>query len=395
MEATVEATETVGLERSGRSERSYYPELDGLRFWAFLLVFFFHGGVPGAELASLLGSEAARAVRSNGWVGVQLFFVLSGYLITTLLLREERRYGRVDLKAFWVRRILRIWPLYYLIVGIGFLVYPMAVGQFGTEGHRALVATHLLPFLTFTGNWSMAFHGPANYDMLGVLWSVCVEEQFYVACPLLIAWLAPRWRIPLVVAAIVGSMLYRGWLAAGGASSLAIQFNTLAQVDTLFSGVLLALLLGPSPESRPNARRAARIGQWLAPVALGWLICRPDLGREIPARWVWDYAAFWLASAFLIATAVLHDGWLRASLADPRLVMLGRISYGLYMYHEIAFAMRAPLSSMAGWFPNNTATFAVLTLAMTIGLAATSYRWFERPFLSLKVAWTRVASRPI
>src|SRR5689334_23118723 len=112
------ADDSVGAAKSG--ERVYFPELDGLRFIAFLMVFLFHGGLPERMVAQVIGRTAARALRENGGYGVQLFFILSGYLITTLLLREEARYGRVALRAFWIRRILRIWPLYYVLILIGF-----------------------------------------------------------------------------------------------------------------------------------------------------------------------------------------------------------------------------------------------------------------------------------
>src|SRR5215471_4337780 len=127
-------------------ERIYFPELDGLRFIAFLMVFLFHGGLTEGMVRQAIGRTAARALRENGGYGVQLFFILSGYLITTLLLREEARYGRVALRAFWIRRILRIWPLYYLLILIGFFVIPGLDGQLGTTGHRELLRAHLLPF---------------------------------------------------------------------------------------------------------------------------------------------------------------------------------------------------------------------------------------------------------
>src|SRR5262245_32561138 len=107
--------------------RVYFPELDGLRFVAFILVYLYHGGIPWRLGCRIAGESAARALRDNGWVGVQLFFILSGYLIATLLLRERARFGRIDIRAFWVRRILRIWPLYFLMVAIVFIVLPEAV----------------------------------------------------------------------------------------------------------------------------------------------------------------------------------------------------------------------------------------------------------------------------
>src|SRR5262249_15217110 len=141
-------------------ERVYFPELDGLRFIAFMMVYLFHQGVPSQILVSLIGKTAAHAFIQNGGYGVQLFFILSGYLITRRLLREEARYGRIALRAFWVRRILRIWPLYYLIIVIGFGLLPAFQRHVGTPDYRQLLQIHLLPFLTFLGNWSMALVRP-------------------------------------------------------------------------------------------------------------------------------------------------------------------------------------------------------------------------------------------
>src|SRR5262245_800948 len=131
--------ETAGPPAPEQAERVYFPELDGLRFVAFMMVYLFHGGVPSAVLAQAIGSRAAGVFRENGGYGVQLFFILSGYLITALLLREEARYGRIALRAFWVRRILRIWPLYYLVILIGFVVMPGLNGQIGTPGYRDML----------------------------------------------------------------------------------------------------------------------------------------------------------------------------------------------------------------------------------------------------------------
>ena len=192
-------------------DRVYFPELDGMRFIAFLLVYLFHQGIPWPVLARLVGDTATRRLQENGGYGVQLFFILSGYLITTLLLREEARYGRIALRAFWIRRILRIWPLYYLIVLIGFFVIFPFGPQFTVASFLATLKTHFLPFVLFLGNWSMLLINPIPSDSLSVLWSVCVEEQFYLIVPLLIALVMPRFRIALV--GLVAAWLDRGALA--------------------------------------------------------------------------------------------------------------------------------------------------------------------------------------
>ncbi len=194
-------------ETPDQGERVYFPELDGMRFIAFLLVYLFHQGVPWPVLSRLVGVTLTRRLQENGGYGVQLFFILSGYLITTLLLREEVRYGRIALRAFWIRRILRIWPLYYLIVLIGFFVLPPLEPWFQLRDYLSMLKIHLLPFALFLGNWSMVLVSPIPSDSLSVLWSVCVEEQFYLIVPLFIA----------LVAAAVPSPA--GWSSARAARS--------------------------------------------------------------------------------------------------------------------------------------------------------------------------------
>ncbi len=263
-------------------ERLYFPELDGLRFVAFLLVFLFHDGIPQPMLAGCIGRTAAAALVENGWIGVQLFFILSGYLITTLLLREEVAFETISLRAFWVRRILRIWPLYYLTVAVVFLVLPGLDGLLQTAEGRAPVTRHLPWFLAFLGNWSMIVQGAVSYDAQSILWSVCVEEQFYLLVPLIVAWIAPRGRVPLVLAGMAGAIAARAYFASAFTNTLAVQFNSLAMADTLLSGVLLALLLGPNPRREQLGRWFAWL-QWPIYALMIGVIARSGLGAEASA----------------------------------------------------------------------------------------------------------------
>lgn len=387
------------------SGRVYFPELDGLRFVAFLLVFGFHGGMPWlaevvslltlpifmvarvfgpdvSDRAAILGPEVARAVRTNGWVGVQLFFILSGYLITTLLLREEARYGRVDLRAFWMRRILRIWPLYYLTVFLTFIVMPAIDGRLARPAGSAMIDSHLAWFSAFLGNWSMIRLGTVGDDAVSILWSVCVEEQFYILCPMVVAVLGRRWRLPAVVSMIGLAVAYRSWTASGRPEQLAIQYDTIAQLDTMLSGVALALWL----DGRSTPPRMPRFSGLAIVVLVVAILGKSELAHVTRARRTWDFVLIWVAGLGVVAHAVLRDGRLARLLANPRIVWLGRISYGLYMYHEIAFwATRRA----GGWASSNVPAFG-----LTIALAAGSYYGIERPFLRLKRRWTRVPSRP-
>lgn len=382
------------------SERVYYPQLDGLRFIAFLLVFAFHGGFPWLAdflslitlpiflIAQLFGSEAAghaaaigpsigNALRLNGWTGVQLFFVLSGYLITTLLLREEREYGRIDLRAFWIRRILRIWPLYYLIIALAFFAVPALSGEWGSPTHRNLL--NQLPwFLVFLGNWSMIVQGPVGSDQASILWSVCAEEQFYILCPLLIAFIPRRARLPVVCTLMCGGIGYRAWLAWSIPKQWEINYNVLATIDTLLSGVALAILVDRGSIRAPSPRVSRIIG-WVLIVGILALFRNPVLAHMRPWRQTVDFALIWLTASSVVAYLVICESRGRRWLSWPPIVWLGRISYGLYMYHEIVLHAVPPLPA----------------LGLTVAIAAASYYLFERSFLRLKGRWTRVASRPV
>jgi peptidoglycan/LPS O-acetylase OafA/YrhL len=380
-------------EAPGAAERVYFPELDGLRFVAFVMVYLFHGGVPTHLLARLIGKTASRAFMYNGGYGVQLFFILSGYLITALLLREEARYGRISLRAFWARRVLRIWPLYYLIIAIGFGLLPALMGDTATSGYRQLLRVHLIPFLAFLGNWSMALVIPVPYEWISVLWSVCIEEQFYLIAPLLFACVVLRYRILLVGLTMVMAITARWMLALDPPGEHTIVFNTMAQLDTLGCGVLLALVVGVDRE-HAALTRWARWLQWPLYAVIAWGLCQPELGRGTQWHRTWDNVWVWLAGAGIVLVAVWGRGWLKAALSYGPLVWLGKISYGLYMYHEIAIWARDAFMKMFDWFPNRDELVAIGTLALTIALAAVSYYAYERRFLVLKRRWTRVPSRP-
>ncbi len=392
--AATGARDMLASEIPDKEERVYFPELDGLRFVAFMMVYLFHQGIPPELLTRLIGHKAAGAILLNGGYGVQLFFILSGYLIASLLLREEARYGRISLQAFWVRRILRIWPLYYLVLLIGFFLLPALEREVGTLAYSDLMRVHLVPFALFLGNWSMALVNPVPYDWISVLWSVCIEEQFYLFVPLLIALVAPRYRRWVVGVLIVVSIAIRAVCVSYFSTHLMVVFNTFAQLDTLLSGVMLALVLGWD-RNRPKLARWLRWLQWplYALDRLG--MSQGAMGQGSHWRQTWDFVWVWLCGLGVVVVAVWGNGWLRAALSYSRVVWLGKISYGLYMYHEIVLTEYRHYFFRMDWFPNKEELLSIATLAVTIALAAGSYYGFERRFLLLKRRWTRVASRPV
>ena len=380
-------------------ERSYFPELDSLRFFAFLMVFGFHHGLPDlggwirdilamtidlpililfgtGGIGNRLGPAVDHALSRNGWIGVNLFFTLSGFIITRLLLREELQYGRIDWSAFWVRRILRIWPLYYLIFLIGFLGLP-----FSDRIHGIGLSSPQMPwFGLFLGNWSMIHFGPIGSDILSILWSVCVEEQFYIFIPMVIAILGTRGRWIFAISGILIAILQRISLARPGVEQYQITYNSVAQMDSILAGVLLALALNHEPIRNTIVHLTRKYLVWLIlPVTL-FLITRNHLGHEIVLRQVVDPVAIWLVAVVWIMVAAAGSPRFSKILSWPAFVGAGKISYGLYMWHEIL------LSLFGSGF---------ITLAAVVLTAWLSYEFLEKPVLRYKRRWSRVESRPV
>jgi peptidoglycan/LPS O-acetylase OafA/YrhL len=163
--------------------RFYHPELDALRFFAFLMVFLHHAFPHQPEFWTKLGvpsvlATALAGIGATGAFGVSLFFVLSAYLITELLLREKEQVGSLDVKSFYVRRILRIWPLYFFFLALAVALQWVVPGQH--MGWRAGLA-----FSALAGNWYIVFIGFPS-SVIFPLWSVSIEEQFYLTWPLVV-----------------------------------------------------------------------------------------------------------------------------------------------------------------------------------------------------------------
>ena len=347
------------------SPRFYLPQLDGLRFLAFAVVFYHHF-FPYATAENRWLVAMAQA----GRLGVDLFFVLSSFLITSLLLREKDERGKIDVGAFWTRRILRIWPLYFTFVICAALL------------ERA-PWWYLAGLLTFTMNWTvLAGFYPSVTDHL---WSISIEEQFYFGWPLLVRSVG-RGYLPWVCLGMIAvSVIARLTLVSYrlDVSEQAIWVNTVARLDPVAIGAVIALAWARRPWTLPPGI------QWLvllgASAALTVLHNR-GLVAMPSVHQVWTY----LASAVvlgLVVAATLGSG--RGLLSSRPLIYLGRISYGLYVFHSPVL-VGSTLCDWAPWFVRLPAAFG-----LTVAIAALSYRLLEQPFLRLKERFTYVPSSPV
>lgn len=373
-------------EHDARLGPFYHPELDALRFLAFLAVFVHHAlpndialyadaGIPEAAARWLLTAKGAGAY------GVDLFFTLSAYLITELLVREHLSRGRINVWAFYARRALRIWPLYFTFLAAAVLLAP-----------RLLPAEDLSPgyvasFALFAGNWACAWWG-LPFSVAGPLWSVSIEEQFYLAWPLLLLCFGVGRLRHLAFALLAAAWAARIILAAAGVEHPGVWCNTFARLDPIACGALLAVALrGGAPSLGPTAR-AALCGGGLAV----WLLVTKYLHQDGPTSLV-TYPAVAAGSLMLLVAALRPRAPLLRRAPLSCLVYLGRISYGLYVFHLFALAFMAqqlviPLIEL----PLNYELRVACAFLLTVLLAAASYRWLESPFLRLKGRFSAVPS---
>ncbi len=355
----------------------YRPELDALRFFAFFLVFLYHlsFGIPGQGFWT-------QSISYVGAFGMCLFFLLSSYLITELLRRERARTGTIHLRAFYMRRILRIWPLYFVVLLVNALIGKFLIPSW------AISRGAVLSFLLLSGNWYIL--GGAFTAPVFVLWSISVEEQFYLVWPRLMIFGDRALRITAVLL-IPLSYLLIVHLVGQGVSYPQIWWNSGVQFQFFGIGALLAFNDRLTPRFSGSNRIAMLIAALCIWVVGGCLNHWNELGVHPALSLSLSYAAAATGSV-LIFHSVLG---LRASLVPQWLIYLGKRSYGLYVFHQFCLSGVKVLIFHRVSTPESLAGSFILGLTLTIGCAALSYKYLETPFLRLKKHFEFVKSRPI
>ena len=351
----------------------YHPELDILRFFAFFAVFLHHAlprqasfyieaGVPAAVTQWILTAKHAGAF------GVDLFFALSAFLITELLRREYENRGTFGLGAFYVRRALRIWPLYFAFLAATVFLIPMILPseRFGL--------IYVISFALFFGNWVCATSG-LPFSVASPLWSISVEEQFYLGWPLLLRFFGMNRIKQLALCLLGGAVLTRIFLAFYEVKHPGVWCNTLARLDPIALGALLAFFLGGRA---PQIRNVLRLA--LGALALASLLLVARYLKQDGPTSVITYFVSALASLALLVAVLQTNSRLLTVPPFTWLVYLGRISYGLYVFHLFALALVAKQLV----FPLGFESRLLVSFLLTVLLAAVSYRALEQPFLRLK-----------
>jgi len=360
----------------------YLPFLDGLRAISILLVLAFHG----------MGPVSIRIARAfAGWAGVDIFFVISGFLITSILQQEQTDCGSFSLSRFYTRRCLRIWPAYYaflLVLGL------TAYSNWKSIGISSIYLT----------NFDLALGWNVLELRIGHLWSLAVEEQFYLLWPVALL-LAGRRVLPLSLGLIAAVWIWRTILFVDGASWLRLCAGFDTRLDAILLGCVAAIIWA-RPDVRVKISRALS-GTWtpvvlvIAMVASAAALGHPSERQSLRAQllfWDLNLPLFTLLTAALILTLLVHPtSRVTRFLSHWLLVWLGRLSYSLYLWHVVAFKVwpNLEITFLRSAFPDLPLLGFLLAqvpnevgrLLLSVAFASASYYLIERPFLALKKRW--------
>lgn len=341
----------------------YNPGLDGLRGTATLCV---------------LAAHLSPSWCPGAFLYMDMFFVMSAYLITSLLLKRWTKTGSVGFSTFYIRRVLRLFPANYAMILV-FLVAAYLVLDDDFHWHLISAAAAA----TYVSNWTRAFGAPIP-GYLGHTWSLAVEEQFYliwpVALTLLLAAIGLRMRlVALLLMLALGAAGWRSWLTFHGASIDRLYNGTDMRGDALLIGCALGIAMAiPKVRNSAGLQRTARV------LALPSLVALVVGGFTTDFQNRMMYAGislfFTLASASLITALVLPEHSIPHHIfRSPPLVFLGRICYGLYIWHFPIFMV-----VMFGFRVGGPLTVGIIGLPLTFAIAILSWRFIESPFLKVK-----------
>jgi peptidoglycan/LPS O-acetylase OafA/YrhL len=362
------------------------PALDGVRGIAILLVLFLHVVIYSGLQKSVLIDSALLAAGQAAWLGVDLFFVLSGFLITGIL--YDAKGSPQYFSSFYGRRVLRIFPLYYGFLACMYLVAPLLLTP---EEAGALHAKQVW-YWTYLANVDVALHGWPEPGHLGHFWTLAIEEQFYLIWPLVVLVCDRRRLMMICIACALIALMVRTAIPVL-VEPLAAHVLLPTRVDTLAIGGLVALLMR-APAGRVWLQRWAHV---ILVIGAVWLcvlfFVRKGLSAGDPVVQTMGYSVIAVTSAALIATAVEGRGlqWLRRVLASPPLIFLGKYSYGLYVVHHPIIFVVADSGLTVDAFPQiggssipGVLAFGAVTVSLSIGTALISWHLWEAPFLRLK-----------
>ncbi len=373
--------------------RYYRPELDLLRLCAFLFVFLTHR----MDLAPIDPSQYywAHHISLVGVFGVPLFFFLSAFLITELLTKEQDQFGNISVSSFYIRRILRIWPLYFT-----FFFGMVLITQFSDKFGHISPGTQLA-FSLFSGNWYITFNGWLSAYSINPLWSISVEEQLYILLPLVVFYAGRRGLKIfsfLALALAYAAVIYYAQKPTSGFSGE--WTNSFVHFQFFAAGIMLSVYL---KGGQPKWNWITRVTLFIVGLVC-WLLASIVCGIHADAphlSTIPQAIGGWLLILVGVLLFFLSLYGAQAKYMPSALVYLGRISYGMYIFHITMFWLvyniykeeLASFSTMIGLYEWKNNVGFIIAFVATVSISILSYRLLEKPFLRLKTKFTLIPSR--
>ncbi len=347
---------------------SYFPSLNGIRAICALLVIKEHANWK---------VNGTPQMFEWGFLGVDMFFVISGFLIVTLLLRERDRNGQIDLKQFYIRRTLRIFPIYYLVVGCLFV---LAVATYGHSTKTWDLYKWSFPvFLLYLQDLV-----PISMGLLFHTWSLSMEEQFYLVWPSVERFFRKQWIVPALVALIAFNQLFNFGYLAGVLTSVYGADGPLRPIFMITFTPILLGVLGAHAMHHPGVGKfmtGVLRHRWVPALLMAGalLVCEYSTQLQGITR-LMVHCLFCLA---LMSMVVNPRGVFSRVLQSRVMFYLGSISYGIYLYHTFVLWAVERLCESRGIELSPFAVFVVVAV-LAIGVAGVSFRYFETPIMNLR-----------
>jgi peptidoglycan/LPS O-acetylase OafA/YrhL len=363
----------------------YFPNLNGLRFIAAMMVLFPH--IEQFKQLKNMDNYLYLYPFETGKLGVTLFFVLSGFLITYLLLAEEHSFKKISIRKFYIRRMLRIWPLYFLIIILAFFILPnislFTLPGFGKEVIYSNLFLKIFLYIIFFPNLVLSLYGLVPYA--SHTWSIGTEEQYYLVWPIILKYFK-QYRLLLMIVIIITYLSIDELLSTQYADFLpfknALQaFWTSFKIDCMAIGGIFAILY--FEKSKVLILLQNTIVFYLAIILVIFLMLK---SIQFP---YFHFECYAVLFGIIILNFATNEK-IKISLENKFLNYLGNISYGLYMYHAIgivlAIAISTSISSATNWL------IYPLSFVLTIIIAGLSFKYFESFFLKFKDKYSIVLS---
>ena len=372
------------------SGKIHFHSFDAFRFFAFLKVFIFHAPLIIVGQSGTFMTWYSDHIRHGGGIGVAFFFVLSGFLITYILTHEKIQFGKINLKKFFFRRAFRIWPLFYLIVIIALIIPPDFASRIGFHMFWSGYDPDWRFSLTFLENYKSIImdNGPRTTP-LSVFWSLCIEEHFYILWMIVFFFLKRKYIPYYLIGTVLVAILFRAFEYEIYQTENVSRNDLFTNLDFFSISGLLGYFVAVNYNKVQQVVLKVPFWVRLFYVLMVIVILLNQKAIFNHDSWflhLFKYTIYAILFTLLLAVFVPQESRLRFS-EESIFTKLGKISYGLYVYHLIWIHVVLRLFLDHGIILDNWRTYIIFvacTFSGTVLMSYVSYRYFERPILNLR-----------